>query len=402
MPMPLRSCAAWAGVLIVCLLFAAPVRATLFVDSAGRRVNVPEQVERIMPAGPASAVFVYVLVPDKLIGWTQPLSRARRTLLPAKYARLPVIGQLGGAVPTASAADVARLHPDLIIGYGVPSPPTVALADRIQRQTGVPYILLDDSIQLMPELLTQVGTLVGAGDHRLAVASYAYHAIEALRGQLLISSSTDRPRVYYGRGSDGLETSSPGSPVVSDIEQAGAINVAAGFGHDRIVRITPAQLFAWNPQIIIAQEPSFYRALLHDPRWRGLAAVRSKRVYLAPANPFGWIDDPPGINRSIGLYWLSNVFYPDLYQEDLRTNAREFYQLYYGVQLTDRQIEALIRPAESSPGETRRFANIPILGAEPSPLPEIPPGAQPLPTPGMAPGGAGNLPPLPPIPAGSP
>ncbi|HTV44334.1 MAG TPA: ABC transporter substrate-binding protein [Stellaceae bacterium] len=400
--MPLRSCAAWAGVLLLCVLFAAPARAVLFVDSAGRRVNVPERVERIMPAGPASAVFVYVLVPNKLIGWTQPLSRAQRALLPARYARLPVIGQLGGAVPTATAADVARLHPDLIIGYGVPSPPTVALADRIQHQTGIPYILLDDSIQLMPALLTEVGTLVGAGDHRLAVASYAYHAIENLRGQLLISSSTDRPRVYYGRGPDGLETGLPGSPPVGDIEQAGAVNVADGLGHDRLVRITPAQLFAWNPQIIIAQDRSFYRALLHDPQWSGLAAVRSKRVYLAPADPFGWIDGPPGINRSIGLYWLSNLLYPDLYQEDLRTNAREFYQLYYGVQLTDRQLEALIRPAESSPGETRRFANIPILGAEPPPLPDIPPGAEPLPAPSAAPGGAGNLPPLPPIPGGSP
>ncbi len=113
--------------------------------------------------------------------------------------------------------------------------------------------------------------------------------------------------------------------------------------------------------------------LLHDSQWRGLAAVRSKRVYLAPADPFGWIDDPPGVNRAIGLYWLSNLFYPDLYQQDLRVNAREFYQLYYGVALTDRQLDAMIRPAEANPGETRRLANVPLFGAEPSPLPTTPP-----------------------------
>jgi iron complex transport system substrate-binding protein len=394
MQMPLRTPAARIAVLLVCLLCTAPVRAAVFVDSAGRRVTVPDQIERIMPAGPASAVFIYALVPDKLIGWPEPLSRAQLVLLPARFARLPVIGQLGGPNPTATAEDVARLHPDLIIGYGVPSAPTVALADHIQQQTGVPYILLDDSIQLMPELLTEVGALIGAGDRRLAVASYAYHAIEALRGQLLISSSTDRPLVYYGRGGDGLQTALPGSPAASDIEQAGAINVDAGLGRGGLTWVTPAQIFAWNPQVIIAQQRSFYNALLHSPQWRGLAAVRSRRVYLAPAAPFGWIDDPPGVNRAIGLYWLSNLLYPDLYQEDLRTNARGFYQLYYGVQLTDRQLEALIRPAESNPGETRRFANVPILGAEPPPLPNIPPGSGTAAPPARIPGrGGAGLPP---------
>ena len=384
--MPLRSPAMRISVLLLSLLFAAPVRAAMFTDSAGRRVMLPDQIERIMPAGPASAVFVYVLVPNKLIGWTEPLSRAQRGLLPAKFARLPEIGQLGGASPTATAADVARLHPDLIIGYGVPSPPTVALADRIQQQTGIPYILVDDSLQQMPDMLRQIGEVVGAGDHGLAVSNYAYHAIENLRGQLLISSATDRPRVYYGRGGDGLETALPGSPAIADIDQAGVINVAAGLGRDALTRVTPGQIYAWNPQIIVAQDRSFYLSLLHDPQWRDLAAVRARRVYLAPGYPFGWIDDPAGVNRAIGLYWLSNLFYPDLYQEDLRTNARDFYQLYYGVQPTDRQLEALIRPAEAKPGETSRVANVPLFGAEPPPMPGTPSGDQMQTPSGGAPG----------------
>jgi iron complex transport system substrate-binding protein len=393
--MPHRS-PALIAILLLCLVFAAPVSATVFTDSAGRRVTLPDRVERIMPAGPASAVFVYVLVPDKLLGWTQPLTRAQRALLPAKYARLRVVGQLGGPAPTATAADVERLHPDLIIGYGLLTPPTIMLANRIQQQTGVPYILLDDSIQQMPDMLRQVGPIVGAGDHGLAVTNYAYRAIEGLRGQLLISSATDRPLVYYGRGPDGLETGLPGSPASSNVDQAGVINVAAGLGRGGLTRVTRAQILSWNPQIIVAQERSFYNALLRDPGWRGLAAVRNKRVYLAPADPFGWIDSPPGVNRAIGLYWLSNLFYPDLYQEDLRVIAREFYQLYYGVALTDRQLDALIRPAEANPGETSRLANVPLFGAEPSPLPTTPPGGALPPTPpsggrGRG-GGAGQLP----------
>jgi iron complex transport system substrate-binding protein len=373
--MPLRSLPARAAILLALLLAATPARSAEFTDSAGRRVMLPDQITRIMPAGPSSAVFVFVLVPNKMIGWPLPLSRAQRALLPAKYARLPAVGQLGGSYPTATADDVIRLHPDLIVGYGAISPPTVALADRIQQQTHTPYILLDDSIQLMPQMLRQMSPIFGAGDNGLAVASYAFHAVGALRGELLITSPTDRPLVYYGRGPDGLETALPGSAEASVIEQAGVINVAGGLGRGGLTRVTRGRIFGWNPQIIIAQQRSFYNALLRGWQWRGLAAVRSKKVYLAPADPFGWIDDPPGVNRAIGLYWLASLFYPNLYQQDIRTVAREFYQLYYGVQLTDRQLEALVRPAEPNTGQTQRLANVPLLGAEPPPMPSIPPDA---------------------------
>src|SRR5262249_31165083 len=160
-------------------------------------------------------------------GWSEPLSRSQRAFLPAKFARLPVVGQLTGPRPTAAAEQVARLRPDLVIDSGVVTPEAVALADQIQQQTGIPYIVLDGSIQRTPERLRNVGTLLGAGDHRLDLSSYAYHAIDGLRGRLLVQSANDRPLVYYGRGADGLETGLFGSQTMANIDEAGVINVAA-------------------------------------------------------------------------------------------------------------------------------------------------------------------------------
>ena len=142
-----------------------------------------------------------------------------------------------------------------------------------------------------------------------------------------------------------------------------------------MTRVTHDQIINWNPAIIIAQDRSFYDALLRSPNWRGLLAVASKRVYLAPADPFGWIDRPPGVNRIIGLYWLTALFYPDQYQEDLRTNVRDFYQKFYNIKLNDRQLEALVRPAEGASGQTRSPINVPLLGAEPVPFPTSPSNA---------------------------
>jgi iron complex transport system substrate-binding protein len=279
----------------------------------------------------------------------------------------------------------------VIVETGVASPEAAAFADVIQQRTRIPYVVLDGSIQHTPYNLEVVGRMLGVGERGDDLAYYTRMAVDSLRGRLLVTESTSRPLVYYGRGPDGLETGLARSQAMATIDQAGVINVAARLGTGQLTRVTREQIFAWDPAIIIAQQPSFYTALLRDRGWRGLAAVAKKRVYLAPADPFGWIDDPPGVNRIIGLPWLSALFYPDVYQEDLRASVREFYDKFYRVKLNDKQLEALVRRAEAQPGETRRPIDVPLLGAEPVPLPGPSPAPQ-----GRPPGRGGPLPsPLP-------
>ena len=131
-----------------------------------------------------------------------------------------------------------------------------------------------------------------------------------------------------------------------------------------------------------------------------MAAVRAQRVFLAPTQPFGWIDDPAGVNRMVGLYWLSDLFYPTTLEEDLRTNVRDFYQTFYGVALTDRQLDALLRPAVPSALAAQGAPTVSLFGAEPTPEPE--PELSPRAMPGTGPSlplrppGRGGLPAKPP------
>jgi len=385
--MLLRPPIAWMTVLLV-TLSAGSARAAGFVDDAERYVVVPDRVGRVMTANPAADVLVFVLAPEKLLGWSAPLSHGQRAYLPAKFARLPVVGGLIRPNAAEAAGTVTRIRPDLIIEAGPVTQEAATRADQIQQQTGVPYLVLDNGIQATPRTLRSIGAMLGAAERGDDLANYADYAIDALRGRLLIAPADERPLVYYGRGPDGLETGLAGSQAMADIDQAGVVNVAARLGRGELTRVTRDQIFAWNPAIIIAEQPSFYQSLQRSPGWRGLAAVGNKRVYLAPADPFGWIDDPPGVNRIIGLYWLAALFYPDQYQEDLRTNARQFYDKFYRIKLTDRQLEALVRPAESRAGESRRQIGVPLLGAEPVPFPNIPPNA---PSPSGRPPGRGGL-----------
>jgi iron complex transport system substrate-binding protein len=75
-------------------------------------------------------------------------------------------------------------------------------------------------------------------------------------------------------------------------------------------------------------------------------AVTSKRVFLAPRLPFGWIDAPPSINRVIGLRWIANLLYPDQFPEDIRVTARDFIKLFYQADVSDAQLDRILAGAQ--------------------------------------------------------
>jgi iron complex transport system substrate-binding protein len=371
--MSFRSVAARLAFLLVSAVGAVQVSAAEFVDSAGRIVTLPTSLNRIMAASPEAEVLVFVLAPDRLIGWVQPPHGG----VLGRYARLPVIGRLDGPSPSASAETVARLHPDVIIDSGVVTPERAAFADQMQQATGRPYILLDSTIARTPEMLRSIGKLLGVAPRGEDLAMFAEHAIDALRGVLLIQLPTQRPTVYYGRGPDGLETALPGAPADEALAEAGVLNVAAPLGRGQVVRITRQQLLDWNQAVIIAETSSFYAALHRDPAWRSLAAVRDKKVFLAPSLVFGWIDDPPGTNRLIGLYWLAGLLYPDNSQSDVWSLTQDFYDKFYGVKLSEKQIAAIARGAGIRASDTPTIAQLPLTGTGAPPPGMGPPGRTP-------------------------
>jgi len=392
--MPLRSPAAvLAAFLLPALavfLSAGPARPGDFTDAAGRRVVLPAEIHRILPAEPNAEALVFVLAPEKLVGLSG--LPGRNALFP-HAARLPVLGWRARSVPTTMADTARQLRPDLIIDAGTVTPDRAAFADQVSAQTGIPYILVDDSFARMPTVLRSTGALIGDNDRAIDLALFAEHAIAGLRGRLLIRPENARPHVYYGLGPDGLTTALPGSPAGEAIDEAGAINVAHALGRGREAAVTREQLLAWDPGIIIAEERSFYAALQRNPAWRRLSAVRNKRVYLEPDNPFGWIEHPSGVNRLIGLYWLSSLFYPDATQEDLRATTCDFYDKFYELKLTNAQLEAMVRPAGAPPLEALHPVDEPLVGLETAPGSKLPSG-----TPVAPSAGAPTLAPAPPSP----
>jgi iron complex transport system substrate-binding protein len=383
MPFRLPAAVFAALLLLVGTMFISmeTARSAEFVDSAGRHVVLPDRIGRIMPAEPNAEVLVFVVAPRSLVERGRVLGRGS-----PQAGRPPVIDWAARSTPAGMAEAARRFGPDLIIDAGPVTPDRAIFANQVTQLTGIPYILVEDSFARMPKVLRTTATIVGVDSRRIHdLFIYAEHAIADLHGRLLIRPANERPHVYFARGPDRMTTALPGSPAGEAIDEAGAINVAGALGRGSEARVSREQLLEWNPEIIIADERGAYDAMLRNPAWRRLSAVRNKRVYLQPTYPFGWIDDPSGVNRLIGLYWLSTLFYPDATQEDLRASTCDFYDKFYAIKLTNTQLEAMVRPAGAPPPEALHPIE-PLVGlgaALPVPMPPGAPGA--TPAPGAAP-----------------
>jgi iron complex transport system substrate-binding protein len=323
------------------LLTPGLARATTVTDASGRAIVVPDKVEHIFAAGPPASVLLYTLAPDLLLGWTRSHEPAQCELLGAGACDKPEVGRLTGRGNTTNLEVLLKFKPDLILDVGAINDTYISLANRVQEQTGIPYALLDGRFDAIVPVYRKLGELTRRQDQAEAFARYAENTIATIKGRIDKIPDDQRPRVYYGRGPNGLETGLGGSINVETIEFLGAHNVAAE-RRGGMATVSVEQVLAWNPDVIITIEATFAATVKTDPVWAPIKAVRTARIYLSPRLPFGWVDFPPSVNRLIGLWWLAKAFYPDKFPEDLRPLTREFYQRFYHVTPSDAQIDNVL------------------------------------------------------------
>lgn len=332
-----------AAILMAVLIAGAPASARTIVDSAGRTVELPDTVSRVFAAGPPASILVYALKPEALLGWPRALRGEERPYIAEAYRDLPETGRLTGRGGEANLERVLALKPDLIIDFGSVRDTYADLADRVQAQTGIPYILINGRFDETAGSLRLVGEALGVAERGEALARDVEETFAALDAALGAVPEAERPRVYLARGPDGLETGMKGSINTEIIERAGGRNVAEAPGQYGLVQASPEQVILADPDTIITWDRTFFEAVWSSPVWSGITAVRQRRVYLSPTAPFGWIDRPPSLNRMMGLKWLAGLFYPELWTKDLREETRAFYRLWYHVELSDADLDTLLQ-----------------------------------------------------------
>lgn len=318
-------------------------------DMSGRKVTVPaaENIESVFSAGPVAAIFLYMVAPDKLLGWNYELNDVEKSIILDKYQDLPNFG-MGDAVNYEA---VIAANPTIAINSGKINDAMVSDCDALSESLGIPVVAVDNELNNSAEAFRFMGELLGVEDHAEELAQYAEQVFTDINALSDIPEEK-KVSVYFGNGEDSLETAPRGSQHAQILDAINAVNVAdLELGDGSRVQISAEQLLAWDPDVIVVNgEPKADKSgssaaedILSNPDYASLKAVQDQKVYGTPNAPFSWVDRPAGPNRLIGMRWFSALIYPEYIKCDINEEIHKFFDLFYHVDLSDEQLENVLK-----------------------------------------------------------
>ncbi len=313
-------------------------------DMAGRTMLVPKEITSVYTAGSTATIFLYTINPDLMLGWNYQLNDLEKSIILEPYHSLPVFG-MGDAVNYEA---IIAANPSIALNVGTINDKLISDCDDLANKLGIPVVAVDGNLTATADAYRFLGDLLNEEEQTEKLAAFADKTFADLAEMNI--AEDEMVSIYFGNGENSLETAPAGSAHGRIFDLVKAKNVAdLELGDGSRVQISGEQLLAWNPDVIVVNgEPnadksgaSAARDILQNPDYASLQAVQKLKVYGIPNAPFAWVDRPPGPNRIIGIRWLSGLLYPEQVNFQVDDQVKEFFSLYYHVDLSDEQLEKL-------------------------------------------------------------
>ena len=96
-------------------LFCFPSHARTFTDSAGKTLEIPDQIDRVVPSGPIAQMFLLTIAPEKVVALSNRETR-KVHLMPTDREK-KIIGQLYGSA-NLNLEELSVINPQLFIDIG--------------------------------------------------------------------------------------------------------------------------------------------------------------------------------------------------------------------------------------------------------------------------------------------
>lgn len=131
------------------------------------------------------------------------------------------------------------------------------------------------------------------------------------------------------------------------LELTGGTNVASGL--DKIwSEVNMEQIMEWNPEIIYLSNfdetmpEDLYQNKIEGQDWSNIDAVKNHRVYKTPVGILRY--DAPCVETPLMLKWMGSIQQPELFKDyDLRKDLKAFYKEFFAYDLTDENIDTILK-----------------------------------------------------------
>jgi len=257
----------------------------------------------------------------------------------------PRIAEVPAAFDAAGGVNVETLigaRPDVVLmAYGGSLPRWM---DAIEAYH-VPIVMMpNDSLDGLKTTVRMTGEVLGERESRIA-AEYIRYFDANLRRVTQVTSQlpqSERPKVLH-TATPGILVVDGRDSVIDDwIRVAGGVNAADVVGLGRPVSME--QVAAWDPDVIIvgtAPNQRSRQAILDDPRWRQIKAVREGRVFANPSGAYLW--DRHSAEAALQVLWAAKTLHPELFANlDVNAETRRFYSRFFHHELTGPELASIM------------------------------------------------------------
>ena len=208
----------------------------------------------------------------------------------------------------------------------------------------IPYIVLrNDNIQQAIDSILLMGEVLDAQERAQAYVQYYRDTLDLVSKTVSAIPDEARPTLYHSVN-EATRTDYAGSITAEWISYTGVQNVSLSAPltmEGNSAYTTLEQIFVWDPQIIICNEPGVAEYILTDSKWVGLQAVTNKAVYQMPVGITRW-GHPNSVETPLALLWLAELLYPEQFDIDLVEEAKQFYQAFFDYELDDDAVSAIL------------------------------------------------------------
>jgi iron complex transport system substrate-binding protein len=321
-------------------------------DHAGRKLELPAAISRVYSTSPIGTMLMYTFDDKMVAGVNVNISDEEKAYLTEYYTTLPNLGGWYGKGNQGNIEEIIKAAPDVVLSSGTDQG-SIDQAEQLQKQLGIPVILVNSDLKDLPETYRFLGKLFNKEERGEELASYTQKTLEHAKEITDNIPADKKIRVYYAEEQDGLHTDPSGSSHSQLIDLCGGVNVAdceitPGYGR---TAVSIEQVMKWNPELIICSvdngyaDSSSYNTIMNDGKWSTIPAVKGGLVFETPMQPQNWFDRPPSVNTIIGIKWVHSILYPEYVDYDIKEETKEFYKLFYHVELSDKDVENITKNA---------------------------------------------------------
>ena len=306
-----------------------------FTDSVGRTVEVPSHITRIAPSGPLAQMFLLAIAPDLMVTVASQYSDAQAEYIPANVMALPIVGAFYGSADI-NFETIASVNPQIVIDVGEPKGTILEDMDEIMTTIAIPSVHITATLRSSADAFRQLGKLLGREEKGEQLALYC-EKILAQTDDVMTKVGDDKVNALYCLGDTGqnviAQTSFHAEVIDYVMNNLAIVDSPAGRGTGNETDLE--QITVWNPDFIIFGYNSVYSTVATDGAWAAITPIKEGKYIEVPTGPYDWIGNPPSINRYLSMMWLTKVLYPDFADFDLYAQVKEYYNLFYGYELSE-------------------------------------------------------------------